>query len=64
MATGNQAPRLVDHGETLRHADGIRVAALGGGTGLPTCFAACAGCSSPAFSADRTTALPIVSSRS
>ena len=35
MATGNQAPRLVDHGETLRHADGIRVAALGGGTGLP-----------------------------
>jgi uncharacterized cofD-like protein len=35
MATGNQARRLVDTGETLRHADGIRIAALGGGTGLP-----------------------------
>jgi uncharacterized cofD-like protein len=35
MATGNQAQRLVDGGESLNQADGVRIAALGGGTGLP-----------------------------
>jgi len=35
MGTSNQAHRLADDGQSLGQTDGIRIAALGGGTGLP-----------------------------
>ena len=35
MAGSNQAHRFVDGGEALNQADGVRITALGGGTGLP-----------------------------
>jgi len=35
MASGNSAERLANRGESLNQPDGLRIAALGGGTGLP-----------------------------